>query len=131
MPSYCFFPQKTLEVILMSSHVWKQLDCIMIFYFYLVCFTFSISCSVSPFHSVYISQFLCLFFLLLFFLRPLSNAVEKLVCACVCVCVCVCICIVCIILIKYILKNMNFCLSKYLWHLVSLAELSMNRMVDF
>ena len=47
----------------------------MIFYFYLVCFTFSISYLVLPFHLVYIFQFLCL---LLFFLKPLSNMVEKL-----------------------------------------------------
>ena len=47
-----------------------------IFYFYLVCFTFSISYSVFPFHLVYVLQFLHLFFLK-FFLKPLSS-VEKL-----------------------------------------------------
>ena len=30
----------------------------MIFYFYLVCFTFTISYSVLPFHLVYVLQFL-------------------------------------------------------------------------
>ena len=34
----------------------------MIFYFYLVCFTFSISYSVLPFHLVYVLQFLHLSF---------------------------------------------------------------------
>ena len=38
----------------------------LIFHFYLVCFTFSISYSVLPFHLVYILQFLCLFSLSLF-----------------------------------------------------------------
>ena len=42
----------------------------MIFYFYLVCFTFSISYSVLPFHLVYVLQFLHLFF----FLNVLSQA---------------------------------------------------------
>ena len=52
----------------------------MIFYFYLVCSTFSISYSVLPFLSVYVFQFLHLFFLLLllFFLKALSSVVEKL-----------------------------------------------------
>ena len=50
----------------------------MIFYFYLVCFTFSISYSGLPFHLVYIFQFLHLFFFLMFFLKPLSGVVEKL-----------------------------------------------------
>ena len=48
-----------------------------IFYFDLVCFTFSISYSVLPFHLVYILQFFHLFFLM-FFLKPLSSVVEKL-----------------------------------------------------
>ena len=47
-----------------------------IFYFNLVCFTFSLSYSVFPFHLVYVFQFLCLFYLLLF-LKPLSSIVEK------------------------------------------------------
>ena len=34
----------------------------MIFYLYLVCFTFSISYSVFPFHLVYVLQYLHLFF---------------------------------------------------------------------
>ena len=49
----------------------------MIFYFY-VCFTFSISYSVLPFHLVYVLQFLHLFLFLMFFLEPLSSVVEKL-----------------------------------------------------
>ena len=48
----------------------------MIFYFYLVCFTFSISYSVLPFHLVYVLQFLHLFFYVLS--QPLSSVVEKL-----------------------------------------------------
>ena len=52
----------------------------MVFYFYLVCFTFSVSYSVPPFHLVYVLQFLHLFllFFLMFFLKPLSSVVEKL-----------------------------------------------------
>ena len=50
----------------------------MIFYFYLVCFTFPILYSVLPFHLVYVPQFLHLFFPLMFFLKPLSSVVEKL-----------------------------------------------------
>ena len=55
-----------------------QMHVRMIFYFYLVCFTFSISYSGLPFHLVYIFQFLHLFFFLMFFLKPLSGVVEKL-----------------------------------------------------
>ena len=40
------------DMFLMSSHVWKQLNYMMIFYFYLVCSTFSVSYSVLPFHLV-------------------------------------------------------------------------------
>ena len=51
----------------------------MIFSFYLVCFTFSISYLVLPFHLVYVLQFLHLFFFGgMFFLEPLSSVVEKL-----------------------------------------------------
>ena len=35
-----FFSCKTPDVFLMNSHVYKQLNCIMIFYFYLVFFHF-------------------------------------------------------------------------------------------
>ena len=38
-----------------------------IFYFYIVCFTFSIFYSVLPFHLVYVFQFLHLFFFFFFF----------------------------------------------------------------
>ena len=44
----------------------------MIFNFYLVCFTFSISYSVLPFNSVYVFQFLLLF-LLMYFLKALAS----------------------------------------------------------
>jgi len=60
---------------LMSIHVQKQLDYTIIFYFYLVCFTFSISYSVLPIHLVYVFQFLHLFFSSC----SLSNIVEKLI----------------------------------------------------
>ena len=49
--------------------------------FYLVCFTFSISYSVLLFDSVYVLQFLLLFvffFFWMFFLKPLTSIVEKL-----------------------------------------------------
>ena len=49
-----------------------------IFYFYLVCFTFSISYLVLSFHSVYVFQFLHLLFLM-FFLKPLSSTAEAFV----------------------------------------------------
>ena len=39
----------------------------MIFYFYLVCFSFSISYSMLSFHLVYLFQFFHLFFVVLFF----------------------------------------------------------------
>ena len=52
MPRYSFFSP---DVFLMSSHVSKQLDYTIIFYFYLVCFTLSISQSVFPFYLVYVS----------------------------------------------------------------------------
>ena len=45
----------------------------MIFYSYLVCFTFSISYSVLPFHLVYVFQFLHLFL----FFNVLSQAFIK------------------------------------------------------
>ena len=48
----------------------------MIFCFYVLCFTFTISYSVFSFHLVYVFEFLHLFFLL-FFLKPLSSVVEK------------------------------------------------------
>ena len=57
-----FFPSRAPDMFLMNSHVLKQLDYMMIFYFYLVCLTFSISYSVLPFHLAYIFQFLPLFF---------------------------------------------------------------------
>ena len=41
----------------------KQLGYMMIFYFYLACFTFPISYSVLRIHLVYVPQFLRLFFL--------------------------------------------------------------------
>ena len=52
------FFSKVPDMFLLSSHVQKQLDYMMIFYFYLVCFTFSISYSMLPFHLVYVFQFL-------------------------------------------------------------------------
>ena len=53
-----------------------------IFYFYLVCFTFSISYSVPLFHFLYVLRFLLIDFLL-FFLKPLSILAENLLCVCV------------------------------------------------
>ena len=51
----------------------------MMFYFYLACFTVSISYLVLPFQLVYVFQFLQLFFFfLMVFLKPLSSIVEKL-----------------------------------------------------
>ena len=46
----------------MSIHVKKQLGYMMIFYFYLACFTFLTSYSVLRIHLVYVPQFLHLFF---------------------------------------------------------------------
>ena len=48
----------------------------MIFYFYLVCFTFSISHSKLPFHLVCFPISPSLFFI--FFLKLLSSIVKKL-----------------------------------------------------
>ena len=74
----------------------------MIPYFYLVFFTFSISYSMLPFHLVYVLQFLHLFFFLLFFLKPLSSVVKKLLYTYI------------NMHNMYILENMNFCLIKKL-----------------
>ena len=71
------FFSKAPDAYLMSSHVYKQLYYMMIFHFYLVCFTFSISYSVLSFYLVYVFSFSFLL-LLLFFLKPLSSVVEKL-----------------------------------------------------
>ena len=74
----------------------------MIFYFYLVCFTFFISYSVLPFHLVYILQFLHLFF----FFDVLSQAFIK----------CSKTAFVCIDINMYniyFIKLMNFCLKNY------------------
>ena len=48
-----------------------------IFYFYLVCSSFSISYSVLPFHLVYVFQFLHLFFLLLFISQTFIKCSRK------------------------------------------------------
>ena len=53
----------------------------MVFYFYVICFTFSTSYSML-FHLVYVLQFLHLL-LLLFFLKPLPSVAEQLLCVCV------------------------------------------------
>ena len=58
----------------------------MIFYFYLSCFNFSISYSVLPFHLLYIFQF-HISFVVVVLSQALASLVEKLVCMCVCVCV--------------------------------------------
>ena len=72
MPRYCFFSLK-LQMFPMSCHVLKHLGYMMILYFYLVCFTFSISFSVLPFHLVYGLQFLYHFS----FLCSFSNLCHK------------------------------------------------------
>ena len=82
-PSIVFF-SRTPDMFPTSSYVSNQLDHMMIFYFYLVCFNFSISYSVLPVHLVSVLQFLHLFslslffFFLMFFLKHLSSVVEKL-----------------------------------------------------
>ena len=50
-----------------GSHVERLLDCMLVIHLCLVCFTFSISCSVLPFHSLYVFQFVCLFLCCCFF----------------------------------------------------------------
>ena len=67
----------------------------MSFYFYVVCFTFSISCSVLP---VYVFQSLHLFFFCMCFLKPLSSIAEKLLYT--------------YVNNIYIRKLVNFCLTK-------------------
>ena len=90
-----FFSEVT-DAFLMSSHILKQLDHMMIYYFYLVCFTFSISYSIFSFHLVYAFQFFRLFFLM--FSLKLSSVVESF-------------CIHIYIYI-YFRKLINFCLAK-------------------
>ena len=78
------FVSKDPDVFLMSSYVQQKLDCMIIFYFHLVCSTFSISYSVLPFHFIYVFQFLDLLSLFLMpFLMPLSSIVEKLLHSCI------------------------------------------------
>ena len=106
-----FFSEVT-DAFLMSSHILKQLDHMMIYYFYLVCFTFSISYSIFSFHLVYAFQFFRLFFLM--FSLKLSSVVESF-------------CIHIYIYI-YFRKLINFCLAKnfmtFWFHLFD----NMNRM---
>ena len=78
MPKYCHFFLQSSRCVSKSSHVLKQLDYMMIIYFYLICFTFSISYSVLPFHLVYVFQYLHLLFFFMLFLKLLSSIVEKL-----------------------------------------------------
>ena len=61
--AFIFF-SRAPDMFLMSSHVKKKTGLYDDLYFYLVCFTFSISYSVLPFHLVF--QFLHLSFLFLF-----------------------------------------------------------------
>ena len=78
-PSIAFF-SRTPDRFPMSSYVSNQLDRMMIFYFYLVCFNFSISYSVLPVHLVSVLQFLHLFCLslsLFCFLDVLPQAFIK------------------------------------------------------
>jgi len=59
-----------------GSHVERLLDHMLVIHLYLVCFAFSISCSVLPLHLCFpISLSL---FVLLFFLKHLSSVVVKL-----------------------------------------------------
>ena len=71
------FSSRTPDMFPMSN----QLDHMMIFYFYLVCFNFSISYSVLPVHLVYVLQFLHHFSLSLslffFFFYVLPQAFIK------------------------------------------------------
>ena len=81
----------------------------LIFYFYLVCFTFSISYSVLPFHLVCFSFSPSLLFFKVFFLKPSSSVVEKLLYT--------------YIYINnmyniYIRKFMNFCLTKKIYDIL-------------
>ena len=56
--------------------------------FYLVCFAFSISYSVLPFHLDMFSNLTISFFIALS--QVFIKVVDKLLYVCVCVCVCVC-----------------------------------------
>jgi len=103
MSRYYFYFTRAPDMFLMSSHIYKQLDYMRIFYFYLVCFTFSISYTVLPFCLVCFTISPSLF--LMFFLKPLSSIVQKLLYTY--------IKIICILE-----KLMNFCL-KHLWYFVS------------
>ena len=75
MSRYYFYFTRAPDMFLTSSHIYK-LDYIRIFYFYLVCFTFSISYSVLTFCLVCFTISPSLF--LMFFLKPLSSIVQKL-----------------------------------------------------
>ena len=83
----------------------KQLDYMRIFYFYLVCFTFSISYSMLPFHLACVFQSIFYFFSVLS--QAFINCNRKSL-----VCVCVCMCIHIIYIVVYLRKFMNFFLTK-------------------
>ena len=71
-----FFPPE-LQICFYWAAMFKNNQTIMmIFYFCLVCFTFSILYSELPFHLVYVFQFPHLFFFFMFFLEPLLSVVE-------------------------------------------------------
>ena len=65
----------------LTSYLWRvhpQCGCLLfIQHFYLVCFPFSISYSVLPFHLVYVFQFVHLFFLLMFISQTFIKCSRK------------------------------------------------------
>ena len=76
--------------------MFKQLDYMMIFYFYLVCFIFSISYSALPFHLVYVLQFLHLSFVFSSLYKYSLKAFVYIHSMQIC-----------------ILENLSFCLKNY------------------
>ena len=61
------------RLFLVSNNVEKQMGYMRIFYLHLICFIFSISYSVLPFHLVYVFWYFHLFFFFMFFLKTLSS----------------------------------------------------------
>ena len=61
------------DMFLISSYVYKQLDYMRIFYFYLVSFFYFIFS--TPISFSYVFQFPHLLFIFMFFLKPLSSVV--------------------------------------------------------
>ena len=77
MSRYCFFFHQSSRYVSNEQPHLKTTGLCEELLLYRVCFTFSISYSVLPFHLVYFPISSSLLFFYIFFLKPLSSIVEK------------------------------------------------------